>query len=178
MELAALTLPAAPRLHFWTSPVGSIYDDLWRWEMAAPGKRASRLIRGAHCWSAPEFFAECAAALQFPPHFGNNWDAFADCFRDWRRWGDSTAIVLCFLDGDRMLAGASETRTALSEILAEVLKTSNDAKKPRPFHVVLHSAKGGVAGLKKSWPELVPLLADPSPRKSQNSLPSPIALPR
>ena len=157
MDLAAFSLLAAPRLHLWTSPVGSIYDSLWKWEMELPGKRMARIIRGAHCWSAPEFFAECASALQFPPHFGNNWDAFADSFRDWRRWGDKTTILLCFTDADRLLAGSSETRTALSEILADVLATENDAKKPRPFHAILHSAKGGTVGLKKSWPDLVPL---------------------
>lgn len=38
-------------------------------------------VRGSHCRTARDLFAEWAAGLGFPDWFGHNWDAFLDCLR-------------------------------------------------------------------------------------------------
>jgi hypothetical protein len=42
----------------------------------------TRILRGLHCETSPDFFREAGAALQFPWYFGHNWDAFNDCIND------------------------------------------------------------------------------------------------
>lgn len=45
---------------------------------AAEPVEASAVVRGAHCRETRDLFAEWSRALGFAPHFGGNWDAFAD----------------------------------------------------------------------------------------------------
>jgi diadenosine tetraphosphate (Ap4A) HIT family hydrolase len=46
-----------------------------------------RMIRGNKSKTTPDFFNEVAAALQFPYYFGENWDAFNDCIKDFHtKW--------------------------------------------------------------------------------------------
>ena len=39
-------------------------------------------LDGRHCRTKESLFEEWAIALSFPSHFGHNWDAFNDCFRE------------------------------------------------------------------------------------------------
>jgi RNAse (barnase) inhibitor barstar len=39
-------------------------------------------VDGRACRTRAAFFTEVARVLAFPPHFGRNWDALADCLRD------------------------------------------------------------------------------------------------
>ncbi|MBV1853839.1 barstar family protein [Catellatospora tritici] len=47
-----------------------------------PAPAGDRTIDGRACRTRAGLFAELARALAFPPHFGRNWDACADCLRD------------------------------------------------------------------------------------------------
>ncbi|MDI1466323.1 barstar family protein [Catellatospora sp. KI3] len=49
---------------------------------AEPAPTGDRTVDGQACRTRAGLFAEFARALDFPPHFGRNWDAFADCLRD------------------------------------------------------------------------------------------------
>jgi RNAse (barnase) inhibitor barstar len=42
-----------------------------------------RVIRGKKCGDELSLHSEIGAALQFPSYYGENWDAFVDCMRDY-----------------------------------------------------------------------------------------------
>jgi RNAse (barnase) inhibitor barstar len=43
---------------------------------------APAVVDGRSCRTRAAFFDEVARVLDFPPYFGHNWDALADCLRD------------------------------------------------------------------------------------------------
>lgn len=48
----------------------------------------------------PAFLAACAAALEFPAHFGHNWDAFYDCVAELgNRFGPAALLIFEDLSG-------------------------------------------------------------------------------
>lgn len=44
--------------------------------------RYTAYIRGARCYTDMELFKEYSAAFQFPPYFGENWNAWDECACD------------------------------------------------------------------------------------------------
>ncbi len=67
---------------------------------AAPPGGAARVDGGA-CRTRRQLFAEWARALDFPEHFGHNWDAFADVLGD---LVDRGAVVVAVDDAGQLLA--------------------------------------------------------------------------
>lgn len=144
-DVAAWTRPEAPYIHQWPAPAGEVADALVAWEHAAPGKRVARTIRGKKCMTKEALFDEFAAALQFPPYFGGNWDGFADCFRDLHRFGEKSAVVIAIVDVEKIPA---ELMESLVEVLAVCLPDVNQPEKPlkpRPLHLVIAGKTVGVA---------------------------------
>src|SRR5215831_1290174 len=66
---------------------------------------AARFVRGRRASTKSALFDECAAALQFPLYFGENWDALNDCLGD-LDWLDVEAFVLVIADASQLLAKA------------------------------------------------------------------------
>jgi RNAse (barnase) inhibitor barstar len=65
-----------------------------------------------------QFLALCKKQMKLPAHFGENWDALADCLRDFE-WLKSKGYVLQLSHGEKFSAAApDEYRTALA-VLAE-----------------------------------------------------------
>jgi RNAse (barnase) inhibitor barstar len=65
-----------------------------------------------------QFLALCKKQMQLPPHFGENWDALADCLRDFE-WLKSKGYVLHLGNVEKFAkAAADDYRTALA-VLAE-----------------------------------------------------------
>jgi hypothetical protein len=155
MKLDALTTSARPWLQLWAAPTTDVTTALRAWELDAPGKRVARILRGRKCTSVANFFDEAAAALQFPDYFGENWDAFNDCFSDLGRFGAKTAMAICVTEADKLLgtapAGAART---FAEVMNETLAAINaPAKpgKPRPFHVILQVRPEVEPAARKRW---------------------------
>jgi hypothetical protein len=71
--------------------------------------------------------AELAGALDFPGHFGNNWDALNDSLMD-LDWPQGELLVLAFEDADQLLAESMQERPTLLEILSEVCGELEDFK--------------------------------------------------
>lgn len=104
-----------------------------------------RVIRGSHSRTAPDFFTEIAAALEFPSYFGRNWNAFNDCILD-LSWLRGSAYVLLFADADQLLDEAHPDNLAA---FAELLQGAHNAWQPSPeaapgvqpvpFHAVFHA---------------------------------------
>jgi hypothetical protein len=74
---------------------------------------------------------EWAAAAQFPPHFGGNWDALRDALSDLPKGG--TFLVL----GAELLL--QDEAPAAFETLLAVLRAVQQDLAPRPFQVVLQA---------------------------------------
>jgi RNAse (barnase) inhibitor barstar len=71
-----------------------------------------------HCHGKNQLLDIIASALKFPPSFGKNWDALADCLSD-LSWLTSDAFVLCFSNADVFRDANEEDFKTLIEILEE-----------------------------------------------------------
>jgi hypothetical protein len=146
-NLHALTGPEKPWLHGVTTDVSGLADALVGLEKAAPGQVAARRARGSKSRTTAAFFDEVAAALQFPPHFGENWDALHDslCDLSWL----PTAVVLCVTDSALLLADAPPDQLKrFLTVVTSATKHRNQpgkGKTPRPLHVVLHAGSADEA---------------------------------
>ncbi|HMB57720.1 MAG TPA: barstar family protein [Arenimonas sp.] len=82
------------------------------------------------CADKADLLRRLALALNFPAHFGNNWDALADALGDLRK-PDSEGLVLLLENSERLrLHALAEFKTAM-----EVLQASSRdwARSKRPF---------------------------------------------
>ena len=85
-----------------------------------------------------QFLALCAKQMKLPPHFGENWDALADCVRDFA-WLKSKGYVLHLTSGETFArAAADDYETALA-VLSEAAAYWKD--KDTPFFVLVDAAK-------------------------------------
>jgi hypothetical protein len=109
-----------------------------------------RFLRGARGATAAAFFSEASATLQFPPYFGENWDAFFDCVTD-LSWLRADALVLGVLDAGRLLEAAPAEAAKCAAVLTETVRHWSGPPKPRPFHVVFQAAPAEAAMTEKRW---------------------------
>ena len=152
MNLTPLTRTAAPWLHHLTAAPADLSQaarDLYRQHP----RLAVRVVRGGKCPTPKDLFDECAAALQFPLTFGDNWDAFHDCLTD-LAWLESDGCVLFLADADRLLSRSSaEQADNLRHVLTEAVQSWNQPERgpARPFHVVFHARPGEEKDLLARW---------------------------
>lgn len=91
--------------------------------------------------SKAEFLASVGEALDFPDHYGQNFDALADCLHD---VGDGTAGVVLLWDGWSTLARSDETAF---NVALSVLGSRVNADRGAPFTVLLRGEGPGVPGV-------------------------------
>lgn len=102
-----------------------------------------RTIRGNKSKTLQSFLDECAAALQFPYYFGENWAAFDECITD-LDWLEGDAYLLMVNNASSLL---SEAHPEDFETLLQILAKANEEwltpnayiprnRNPTPFHVV------------------------------------------
>src|SRR5579859_1395023 len=102
-----------------------------------------RIIRGDKSKTLQGFFDECAASLQFPYYFGENWSAFDECITD-LDWLEGDAYLLMINNASSLLSEAApEDLCTLLQILAKANEewlVPNTYiprnRNPTPFHVV------------------------------------------
>lgn len=82
-----------------------------------------------HCQSRNQTLEIVAAAFQFPPSFGKNWDALADYLSD-LSWLASDAFVVCFANADSYRDAHEEDFRTLIEILEEASSVWSEQKSP------------------------------------------------
>ncbi len=92
----------------------------------------TRWLRAARMRTADALFNEFAAALQFPPYFGENWDALDECLNE-LDWLDGDSAALFILDADQLLQDAPPED---GRILFEILQA---AESNLPFHIVMQT---------------------------------------
>jgi RNAse (barnase) inhibitor barstar len=72
----------------------------------------------AQCHTKAQLLDAVASGLHFPPSFGKNWDALADCLND-LSWLTSEIFVIYFSNADRYRDAHEEDFKTLIEILEE-----------------------------------------------------------
>ncbi len=101
-------------------------------------------LDGRQIASKAEFLAACAAAMQFPGYFGNNWDALEDCLRD-LAWAPAQRGRLVLYDHARCFAGAGRDFTVALEIFRSAVRSWGDTA--TPMAVLLRDAGRGMDGV-------------------------------
>jgi RNAse (barnase) inhibitor barstar len=120
--------------------------------IVAAGKRADSLVRpptgfalkvikGRHCKTPADLFAEFARALEFPDYFGHNWDALEECLAD-LEWLPAKGYILLITDAEGVLPDDEEEYETLLEILRDAGEAWGNgqagigARRATPFHVL------------------------------------------
>ncbi len=96
---------------------------------ATAGLAPSWRLRGSRMRTKQALLEEWAAALLFPPYFGDTWDALRDALSELPEGG--TFLVLT---ADQLLQDAPARE---SEILWQVLRQVQEDLRPKPFRLVL-----------------------------------------
>lgn len=88
----------------------------------------------------PQFLAACAKSLEFPEWFGANWDALADCLRDFS-WRGAPGYVVLWRGGAALAAAAPESFATALEIFRDA--ASYWKERGRIFLVLLDHEPAG-----------------------------------
>src|SRR5262245_25584003 len=145
MDLKRLTRTDGAWFHLAVMSPSELSNRVRALEERSSRPLTARVVRGRKSATEKTLFDECAAALQFPLYFGDNWDALHDCLGD-LDWLNVEALVLIIADASHLLEKASvEEFQQFFRILEEAAKQwrqPGGASKGRPYHVVLHAAPG------------------------------------
>jgi len=119
-----------------------------------------------------EVFHECAAALQFPYYFGNNWAALDECLVD-LEWLPGTGYILALAEANTILCDGRDSLPTFLRILdragmfwpSEPNSQFAEARErvPTPFHVIFHAQKSESAHLERMLSALGYAVDDVSP---------------
>ena len=150
-------------LHLLVATPSEAYDAASALQGQGHGRLAARVLRGAKMRTTAALFDEVAAVLQFPPYFGENWDALDECLAD-LEWLHADACALTILDAVRLLDGeGAEPRRAFWEMTERVAREwgrpadESTARPVRAFRVVVQCTTEEEARLR----ELLPTVATP-----------------
>ncbi len=100
-----------------------------------------KVIKGRHCKTPANLFAEFARALEFPDYFGHNWDALEECLAD-LEWLPAKGYILLITDAGRVLPDDEAEYETFLEILCDAGETWGTgqagmcARQATPFHVL------------------------------------------
>ena len=129
-----------PHVFRWVPPATAAPDDVRRLVDEAGWRFAH--VDGAGAPTKPALLAALGEALDFPAHYGANFDALADCLHDVDA-GDRAGTLLLWDDWGR-LATAQPSAFAVA---LTVLGVRADAKRGGPFAVLLRGAGPAPAGV-------------------------------
>ena len=102
---------------------------------------ALKVIKGRHCKTPENLFAEFARALEFPDYFGHNWDALEECLAD-LEWLPAKGYVLLITDAGCVLPDDEEEYETFLEILRDAGEAWGNgqvemcSRRATPFHVL------------------------------------------
>lgn len=114
-------------------------------KMAKTAKLAYFHIEGKKIEKKEQFLNHAAVAMHFPEHFGNNWDAFADCLED-LSWHDAKGYLVLYDHYDGLASHAHGQFDTLLEIFQSAVEYWREQGKPM---LVLLRGKPAVDGVEK-----------------------------
>lgn len=133
--------------------------------LAAPNE--VRLVRGTRCRTTEKLFDEFSAALQFPPYFGHNWDAFDECLHDLGDWMTHAETLTIVLSESAELLSLEKTEDAF-EIFARVMRRhvrpdagdfgspGENLARPVPIGLVIVETADKIATVAQRWSTSTP----------------------
>jgi hypothetical protein len=148
-----------PSLHLLASTASEAFDLAWALSVESHPRTVARVVRGAKCRSSHALFDEFAAAWQFPPYFGENWDALDECLAD-LEWLRAQAYVLIVADALQLLdEEPTDTFRLFVEIVADIARERSEdegepGRPPASFHVVFHAEPGDESALSERLTEV------------------------
>ena len=148
--------PAPPCVHLlvsgdWAATLAPVPHDF-----------VTRVLDGGRCRTKRALLAELARVLDFPAHFGRNWDALEDCLTD-LGWLPAAGYRLVVSAADRLLARDAAGYATLVALLEDVGRawgtatTGHPGRGAVPFHTVL-AVPASQLGARPNW--IVPPLTD------------------
>ncbi|MFO0807381.1 MAG: barstar family protein [Gemmataceae bacterium] len=150
MNLSGLARPGTPHFHWAVGRSSDAYDAVRSLNAVNPGF-VSRVVRGKKSTTKGALLDELSAALQFGPHFGENWDALNDELCD-PQWASTSGLALGILDAGHVLAkSGSDDLTRLVEVLEAVAIHWAKGKRPHAFNIMLHAEASDAAAAEKRW---------------------------
>lgn len=132
-------------------------EGIWGWREAG---LTVRVVRGRKMRTVDGLFDEMAAALQFPPYFGENWAAFDECMADMDWLPINVGIVVVVLDPGDVLADAADVELGVlvraiahaADAYSQPIESGEWWDRPAvPFHVVLQSPPAGSEAVRAHW---------------------------
>ena len=102
---------------------------------AGAAKLLFHSVDAAHADSKSTLLAALAKGLKLPEHFGDNWDALADCLEDGDWLGSHGMVIAIRHAANYRKAHAADWET-LSDILSEAAEYWRERHKP--FWVFVH----------------------------------------
>ncbi len=140
MNLDPLFRLKGPFLHLLVTSDSDAFNLAWSFQRTGKPGCVARVLRGHKAATTQGFFDEIAAALQFPPYFGENWNALDECLTD-LEWLPAEAYILVVIQAARLLEKEPDQRPVLLGCLdgaaQEWSKSPGNQRPPRPFHVLL-----------------------------------------
>ena len=106
-----------------------------------PGGYALTIIKGRHCKTPANLFAEFARAMKFPDYFGHNWDALEECLAD-LEWLPAKGYVVLITEAGSVLPNDDAEYENFLEILSDAGEVWGNgqaeasARRATPFHVL------------------------------------------
>jgi len=107
---------------------------------------ALKIVKGRHCKTPENLFAEFAQALEFPDYFGHNWDALEECLAD-LEWLPAKGYIILITDAECVLPGDEEEYETFLEILRDAGEAWGNGQagmggqRATPFHVLFAVTK-------------------------------------
>jgi len=144
MDKDALYSPQGPWVHVAAMGLSEITDFGWSLLKHESLRVVVRFLRGKKMMTVDALDNECAAALQFPWYFGENWPAFDECIRD-LSWLPADVYTLIITDSTAVLSEEDEKQFLIFiEILrrasrewSQPVETTEWWRRPAiPFHLV------------------------------------------
>ena len=102
---------------------------------------ALKVIKGRHCKTPANLFAEFARALEFPDYFGHNWDALEECLAD-LEWLPAKGYIVLITEAGHVLPDDEEEFETFLEILRDAGEAWGNGQagmstqRATPFHVL------------------------------------------
>jgi hypothetical protein len=150
MDQHRLTQISGPWLHTVVAAPADLSQQVRDLERKSAKRIKARVVRGRKAATKSALLDECAAALQFPLYFGENWDALSDCLGDLDCL-HAEGFVLVIADAAHLLS--QETAEDLKQFFhileqsAANWRQERGKSKGRPYQVVLHAVPGEEAAL-------------------------------
>lgn len=154
-DLRQVALPPRFRLHH--ADAGNGCDAARNW--GSDGMTV-RIVRGDKMRSDEALFDEVAAAFEFPPYFGDNWDALDECITDLAWLPARVGYVLYVLHAEEVLVDEpEESLGVLTRVLKDAIEewgqaARSGASRDRPalpFNVVLQASATSRESCLERW---------------------------